>query len=79
MLESLFNKVADLKAYNFIKSDFIDIFFCMCDFLFCMEIDNAIQTTEQMWLFIEMEKEEKILVAYATFCFLWRHARQYRK
>ena len=24
-------------------------------------------------------EEEKNLVAYATFCFLWRHVRQYRK
>ena len=36
-----------------------DIFFYMCDFLFCMETQNTIHTTEQMWLFIEMEKEEK--------------------
>ena len=27
---------------------------------------------------IEIEKEEEKLVAYATFCFLWKHARQNR-
>ena len=44
-----------------------------------MKAYNAIQTIKEIQLFVDMEKEEEKLVAYARFCFLWRYAKQYGK
>ena len=50
----------------------------MRDFLFSMGTYNAMQTKYGVILELR-KKRKKNLVAYATFCFLWRHSRQYRQ